>query len=63
MYLNAESLLGSLSIGLAAAFGGYACRGVLAAGFDAVERNLAEKLRRLRASTPRLRRTWSCGWR
>ncbi|NQT14500.1 MAG: hypothetical protein HQ582_17220, partial [Planctomycetes bacterium] len=55
MTFEVESVLGSLAMGLAAALVAYASRDYVAAALDAVERDLAEKLRRLRASTRRLR--------
>ena len=48
--------LGSVTMGLAVAIAGYSGGGYLALGFDAVERDLAEKLRRLRASAKNLRK-------
>jgi len=47
--------LGSLCIGLAVAVASYCCREYFAQAFEAVERDLAAKLRRLRASTENLR--------
>lgn len=55
MTFEVDSVLGSLAMGLALALAGYACRDYLAMGLDAVENDLADKLRRLRASTRRLR--------
>ena len=55
MTFEVESVLGSLAMGLAVALLSYASRDYLAAALDAVEKDLAEKLRRLRASTRRLR--------
>lgn len=55
MTFEVESVLGSLAMGLAAALVAYASRDYAAAALDAVEKDLAEKLRRLRASTRRLR--------
>jgi tight adherence protein B len=48
--------LGSLAMGLAAAFLSYAGGQYFARALDAVERDLADKLRRLRASTRSLRK-------
>ena len=48
--------LGSLAMGLAVGVTAYAGRGWFALALDAVERDLAEKLRRLRASTRNLRK-------
>lgn len=56
MQSDAELWLGSLLIGLAVALVSYSCRGSFARGLDAIERDLADKLRRLRASTRNLRR-------
>ncbi len=56
MTLEPENVLGSLSMGLAAALLAYACRDYVAIGFQKVERDLAGKLRRLRASTRHLRK-------
>lgn len=53
--------LGCVLIGLALAIGGYSAGEYLAMAFNAVERDLADKLRRLRASTKNLHRylvTW-----
>jgi tight adherence protein B len=55
--------LGSLALGVAVAVMAYAGRGWFALALDAVERDLAEKLRRLRASTRNLRKyliIWLC---
>ena len=48
-------------MGLALAIASYSGGGYFALGFDAVERGLADKLRRLRASTRRLRK-YLVGW-
>ena len=48
--------LGSLCTGLGVAVLSYTCRDYFALGLDAVERDLADKLRRLRASTANLRK-------
>jgi tight adherence protein B len=48
--------LASAAIGLAVAIAGYSGGGYLELGFNAVERDLADKLRRLRASTKSLRK-------
>jgi tight adherence protein B len=53
--------VGSVSIGLAAAVFGYAGGGYFALGLNAIERDIADKLRRLRASTPYLRK-YLIGW-
>jgi len=53
--------LGSLSMGLAAAALSYAGGGYFALAMDAIERDLADKLRRLRASTRNLRK-YLVGW-
>jgi tight adherence protein B len=55
MPLELEGLLGSFLMGVAVAVAAYASRNYLTAGLCAVENDLAEKLRRLRASTRRLR--------
>jgi len=55
MDFDAEMWLGSLLAGLAAGLLVYACRGYFLLGLDFVERDLTEKLRRLRAPTRRLR--------
>jgi tight adherence protein B len=51
-----EMWLGCLSMGLGVGVLGFFCRDYLALGLEAVERDLAEKLYRLRASTRHLRR-------
>ena len=51
----------SASIGAAVAVLSYADRGYFAHGLDLVERDMADKLRRLRASTPNLRK-YLVGW-
>jgi tight adherence protein B len=56
MTSNAFVWLGTVSMGLAAAVAGYAGGGYFALVLDAVERDIADKLRRLRASTPELRK-------
>lgn len=56
MYTDPEMWLGSLLIGFAVTVLSYSGRGYFAQGLDAVERDLADKLRRLRASTRNLRR-------
>ena len=48
--------LGTLSMGLAGGFAGYAGAEYFALGFAAVERDVADKLRRLRASTRNVRK-------
>ena len=53
--------LGSVTMGLAVAIAGYAGGGYVALGFDAIERDLMEKLRRLRASAKNLRK-YLLGW-
>jgi tight adherence protein B len=53
---NNTALLGCLAIGMAVATAGYSARGYFAAVMGAVERDLTEKLRRLRAPTDRLHR-------
>ena len=55
MTFELEAHLASLAMGLAVAIAVYAYRDAFAAAFDAVEKDLADKLRRLRASTRRLR--------
>jgi len=55
MTFEVETLLGSLAVGLAVALVTYASRDYVGMALDAVEKDLAEKLRRLRASTRRLR--------
>ncbi len=56
-----DTWLASLLMGLAVGWGYFALRGRLAWALDAVENDLAEKLRRLRASTRGLRR-WIVFW-
>jgi tight adherence protein B len=56
MNLDPEAWLGSALVGLAVALLSLACRRYLLSGLEAVERDLADKLRRLRASTRNLRR-------
>lgn len=56
-----DTWLASLLMGLAVGWGYFALRGHLARALDAVENDLAEKLRRLRASTRGLRR-WIVFW-
>jgi tight adherence protein B len=56
MNLDAEMWLGSLLMGLAVTVLSYSCRGQFAQGFGALERDMADKLRRLRASTRNLRK-------
>jgi tight adherence protein B len=56
MNLDPEAWLGSVLVGLAVALLSYCCRWYFMAGLEAIERDLADKLRRLRASTRRLRR-------
>ena len=56
-----DTWLASLLMGLAVGLGYFALRGHLARALDAVENDLAEKLRRLRASTRGLRR-WIVFW-
>ena len=51
-----EMWLGSIFFGVAVALGGYAGRDYAALALEAVERDLADKLRRLRAPTRKLRR-------
>jgi tight adherence protein B len=55
MIFHWTALLGIASVGLATAIAGYAGSGYLMRAFDAVERNLAGKLRRLRVSRRHLR--------
>jgi tight adherence protein B len=55
--------MGSLAVGLAVAVAAYGGRGYLDLAFSAVERDLADKLRRLRVSTRNLRKCllfWLC---
>lgn len=56
MNADADMWLGSLLIGLGVTVLSYSCRGYFAQGLDAVERDLGDKLRRLRASTQNLRK-------
>ncbi|MDZ7618765.1 MAG: type II secretion system F family protein [Patescibacteria group bacterium] len=56
-----DTWLASLLMGLAVGWGYFALRGYFTGALDAVERDLAEKLRRLRASTRGLRR-WIVFW-
>ncbi len=56
MIFDWTALLGIASMGLATAVAGYAGSGYLARAFDAVERDLADKLRRLRVSRQNLRK-------
>lgn len=56
-----DTWLASLLMGLGVGWGYFALRGHLARALDAVENDLAEKLRRLRASTHGLRR-WIVFW-
>ncbi len=56
-----DTWLASLLMGLAVGLGYFVLRGRLARALDAVENDLAEKLRRLRASTRGLRR-WIVFW-
>ncbi len=61
MIFDWTALLGIASMGLATAIAGYAGSGYLATAFDAVERDLADKLRRLRVSRHNLRK-YLAGW-
>ncbi len=61
MNLGAETWLSSALMGVAVGWGYLALRGQFARALDAVESDLAEKLRRLRASTRGLRR-WIVFW-
>ncbi len=56
MNADADMWLGCLLVGLGVTVLSYSCRGYFAQGLDAVERDLADKLRRLRASTQNLRK-------
>ena len=56
MNTDVDILLGSLGVGLAVGVAAYAARDWMLAGLDALERDMGEKLRRLRAPTRRLRR-------
>jgi tight adherence protein B len=58
---EAEVLLGNLSMGAAAGVLAWTCRDYYVRGLDYVERDLREKLRRLRTSTRGLRR-WLVFW-
>ena len=62
MNTDADIWLGSLLIGLAVTVLSYCGREVFARGLDAVERDLADKLRRLRASTENLRKYLVVWW-
>ncbi len=48
--------LGSAAMGLAVALGCYSCGGYIAVGFNAVESDISDKLRRLRSSTQNTRK-------
>lgn len=61
MTTDVELWLGNGAMGLAVALAVYCGRDYFVGAFLAVERDLAEKLRRLRASTARLR-TYLIGW-
>jgi tight adherence protein B len=61
MNLSADAWVASLLMGVAVGWGYFALRGHLARALDAVENDLAEKLRRLRAPTRGLRR-WIHVW-
>lgn len=56
MNADADMWLASLLIGLGVTVLSYSCRGYFAQGLDAAERDLGDKLRRLRASTQNLRK-------
>jgi len=61
MIFHWAALLAVASMGLATAIAGYAGSGYLAIAFDAVERDLADKLRRLRVARHNLRK-YLAGW-
>ncbi len=56
MTSNIEALLASLFVGMAVAAAGWAASDYLAAALDAAERDVADKLRRLRAPTRNVRK-------
>ncbi|MGA2032694.1 MAG: type II secretion system F family protein [Thermoguttaceae bacterium] len=58
---NLTAALGCLLIGLAAALGAYSGSSYFAWGLDALERDFADKLRRLRTRLPALRK-WLIAW-
>jgi tight adherence protein B len=61
MIFHWAALLAVASMGLATAIAGYAGSGYFALAFDAVERDLADKLRRLRVARHNLRK-YLAGW-